>query len=829
MAGHPTRLTRGAGLHQIGPMAKPDTGGTRRRGGVSAEWVGGRFLMPAYVMEDEPFRPELALWLEVPAGLVVGHGLASDKGVDGTLAQALRDALARPTSGAARIPARLRVADHGMAAELRNAFGERFTIDVAPTPELDAVFEQFVQSMPAGDDKASYLEGGRVPERVVARMFEAAALLYRLAPWKVASDDEVLRMDIPSLGVEGACVSIIGALGESLGLIVFPSLMAYEHFGAAAEQASSGRTPDLGGPVLSLDFWSAREASGGMRREIARHSWPTVSRAALPVVTHRDRDGLPRPLSERDVRIAAECAFAVTSFFVRHPDAFGGRLREPISESITTGDGGVTVRLTAPYEAADEFEPLPQQRAASVTRGSSGPSGKVGRNEPCRCGSGKKYKKCCLHRDESARLQDPKRANVHELDERIVRRLREYAAERYGAKWRAATNRFVRAAGDAEPLLVQLAAPWSVYEAQIEGERAVEGFLQEEGGTLSREERAWLKAQQGAAISVWEVTACEPGVSLTARDLLSGESRRILEVRGSRALVARDAVLARVADYDGASYFCGMYPRLLPPHAAARVTAQIRRRAVRAPIPAGLRDEGLGLAMVRHWAKAVREEEAAAAVPKKLVNTDGEAFVMTTDHFELEAAAYAEVRARLVRIEGVEHEEGKDGARFTVFKQGNAVHAHWDNTVLAHLTLGSDRLRLETNSVERADRLRARLEAGCGALLRHRLREHADPLSSARSAGGSTPLPEPPPEALEALRELKAQHYAAWIDAPLAALGGKSPRQAARTQRGREQVDVILRSMENGEHRAGGGPPFDFGPLRRGLGIDVEPSEAVRS
>ncbi|MEF3168618.1 MAG: SEC-C domain-containing protein [Deltaproteobacteria bacterium] len=26
---------------------------------------------------------------------------------------------------------------------------------------------------------------------------------------------------------------------------------------------------------------------------------------------------------------------------------------------------------------------------------------KVGRNDPCPCGSGKKYKKCCLARDEA--------------------------------------------------------------------------------------------------------------------------------------------------------------------------------------------------------------------------------------------------------------------------------------------------------------------------------------------------------------------------------------------------------------------------------------------
>jgi hypothetical protein len=31
---------------------------------------------------------------------------------------------------------------------------------------------------------------------------------------------------------------------------------------------------------------------------------------------------------------------------------------------------------------------------------------KIGRNDPCPCGSGKKYKKCCLAKDEAAARQD---------------------------------------------------------------------------------------------------------------------------------------------------------------------------------------------------------------------------------------------------------------------------------------------------------------------------------------------------------------------------------------------------------------------------------------
>ena len=39
------------------------------------------------------------------------------------------------------------------------------------------------------------------------------------------------------------------------------------------------------------------------------------------------------------------------------------------------------------------FYGIREERAAGDRR----PDGKVGRNDPCPCGSGKKYKKCCLN------------------------------------------------------------------------------------------------------------------------------------------------------------------------------------------------------------------------------------------------------------------------------------------------------------------------------------------------------------------------------------------------------------------------------------------------
>ncbi|MFQ5418299.1 MAG: hypothetical protein ACE5FL_14835, partial [Myxococcota bacterium] len=72
----------------------------------------------------------------------------------------------------------------------------------------------------------------------------------------------------------------------------------------------------------------------------------------------------------------------------------------------------------------------------------------------------------------------------------------------------------------------------------------------------------------------------------------------------------------------------------------------------------------------------------------------------------------------------------------------------------------------------------------------------------------------------ELLLELKRRHYAEWPDQIIPALGDRSPREAVRTAQGRGAVDVLLKDMENRERRLEGADAFDFGALRRELGLD---------
>jgi hypothetical protein len=155
---------------------------------------------------------------------------------------------------------------------------------------------------------------------------------------------------------------------------------------------------------------------------------------------------------------------------------------------------------------------------------------------------------------------------------------------------------------------------------------------------------------------------------------------------------------------------------------------------------------------------------------------------------------------------------------------GSPSRPSLQDTVLGNALVGDGKLRLETNSVERADRIRKQIEAACGERIRHRSREHSDPVALmgrrkvAPGPGEGQPMPSSD-EANALILDFKQKHYADWLDMPLPALGGKTPRAAVRTKAGREQVDLLLKEIESMEARLPEGQRFDFSDLRRELGL----------
>jgi len=790
----------------------------KKAAAVGREWVGGRLAAPFYVTEGEPFRPQMILWMELPDGFVLQARLIDPREPEVSFAQTLRQTMESPMAGPPRRPHRVRVADPLLAAELRRAFPG---IDIvrAPTPELDMLLRQMAESFPVGNaEPASYLEGGRIPPERVEALFQAGEILHRAAPWKTASDTQVLRLDIPGLQVEGACVSIIGALGQSVGLLLFPSFVAFRSFLKAADPAAGPeKAIDMGTTVLSLLFERGADLPAAMRREVSRYRWRVAGPDAYPRVHHRDRDGKLRPLTERDLRVVTACAGSLAAFFVRNRRVFEPGKFEPVCESHFDRDD-LEVRLTVPYEAGLVFPgngPAPQPPGEPDRP-------KAGRNAPCPCGSGRKYKKCCLGKDEAAAAARREPASLHETDRRMVEEILRFAARRFGGIIERAGRDFRDPEG-AMPLLV----PWSVYHLPFEGKPLVRWFLEERGASLSGTEREWLDAQQASWLSVWEVTGVAPGESVSVVDLLSAEQRTVQEIMGSRSLAKRDAVLGRVVDRGEISVFCGLHPRPLPPveadEAVRRIRGRLRRKSA-VPVDR-LRDDKLGRHMIAVWQEAVDALDDRRSLPPALHNTDGDELLLTVDHFDFEPASRCEIESGISSIEGTQPPEpGEADPAYAVLRRNDPPRRGMENTVVGRVMVSDGKLRAETNSVKRADALRAGIERACGERVRHRMREHSDPLAAYQQGRPAPPAREtrsglPPGEAARLLREFKQRCYADWPDTALPALGGKTPREASRTRSDRHRVELLIKDMENHEARLPENERFDFDVLRKALGL----------
>jgi hypothetical protein len=280
-----------------------------------------------------------------------------------------------------------------------------------------------------------------------------------------------------------------------------------------------------------------------------------------------------------------------------------------------------------------------------------------------------------------------------------------------------------------------------------------------------------------------------------------------------------------VVDHDGIAVFTGIHPRpLTPMHADVVVRSARRKLRAKAVVPIErLRDEPFGRYLIKSWERAVAQMDARALVPPKLHNTDGDPLLMTTDHFAFDPTKRDEVHAGLGAIEGVEPPEKEDAEpSFTFLRLGNAMHKTWENTIVGHAVVTQGALKIETNSIRRADKLRRQVEAQLGALLRHRAREHSDPLAPKNrpELEERRKVTIPPDEEARILREYKEQHYAAWIDQPIPALSGKTPREVARTKAGRAKLDLLLKDIENHEACLPGSARFDFSRLRAELQLE---------
>lgn len=188
---------------------------------------------------------------------------------------------------------------------------------------------------------------------------------------------------------------------------------------------------------------------------------------------------------------------------------------------------------------------------------------KVGRNDPCPCGSGNKYKKCCLSEAAPPPAADAREAPSEAVRTRdaAIAALARFAGRPEFDEFRAEAERVFSGQRALAPSRAELDddvgvkfAFFFLFDFPISGRRTIaQDFLERQGQDLPAWQQRLLHRFSRARLRLYEVLAVRVDEGLRLRDLRTSEELQVSERSATHQIQRWDVLAARVApDGEGA-------------------------------------------------------------------------------------------------------------------------------------------------------------------------------------------------------------------------------------------------------------------------------------
>jgi hypothetical protein len=451
----------------------------------------------------------------------------------------------------------------------------------------------------------------------------------------------------------------------------------------------------------------------------------------------------------------------------------------------------------------------------------------ISRNAPCPCGSGRKYKRCCLAEEERA-------VREARLDDAVGRRIQDWSSKAFDDEITAALEEFVgpeRVMNDDD---IQIFATWFHQDRELAG-GGTPAERYAERPELAAPERDAASRIAAAKLGLYRVLAVEPGRSLTLEHLLDGTRIEVRSPHVSRDAVRWDILLGRVMDGEPASLWGTT--RFFEPYEERELRAEL---AMLAGLPPDeLDDQALAATFRRHALELMRFLPPSRSAEPSFFTLEGDPIALASAIWAVHDIAAAVELMRdlggLLPDDPLKLDITASRASLVLQRpplppgalvlESSPVGA-LDTTPIATLRLEGDELHAEAMSEQRLEQTFEIVAADFGDLVEFRSHDvtSVEEALAARRAGHH----DPTPERVDAAELLLAGDFVnermrRWADEPHQFLAGRTPREAVA---GADRAEVVrlLRQIENGAERARrrGEPGVDVARLRDELGLSDE-------
>jgi hypothetical protein len=489
---------------------------------------------------------------------------------------------------------------------------------------------------------------------------------------------------------------------------------------------------------------------------------------------------------------------------------------------------------------------------------------KVGRNYPCPCGSGKKFKKCCLNKLESKKeIQDAANKRAAKVPDDLVREKIRIFMEKgnFKSSFQSAINLYWNTTVEG------LDPPEAMEDADISGimEWFVHDYILPDYGKpliavfydtdpkLSKNGLQILKDWQMTNISVFQILKVEKDTGMHVEDIFTGEKCFIHDVSISKAARRWELLIARKV-WVLNEWQLSAVGRILPPQDKDEIydfiMANYRNYQKDNPdceINEFLHRKGY---LLNNYVltKTVRPREAPT-----MITSDGEEILICEAIYDvldfnkainglLKIPDY-QMRTQTENEKGQSQQFGFDwlergkssvssqrkdresGLIYQSFYTDGPGHESF--RVLGNIEVFPDRLKLSVFGKKRFKAGKSLLNKHLKGSIKHRI----DGLQSldAKSREGNVKSKETKEELdpdlkKNLLKDMYNNHYKNWLDSKIPALDYKTPTQASKTKEGKKKLEDLLRVLEYTveNQKRSGQIDYDISWIRKELGMNMK-------